>query len=176
MSRDPWTILGLTAGLSSTREIDRQFIARRRDLRAALHDPARYTAARRDLEELYQAYRALREPNRAPDSFRIAEPTDDEIERVAYLRRLIELSLEGGLLRYSRRREILGEGQRLGYSEFHTQLLIAQVQFGGELVAPPIARDNGAGSIDTAQVGLRVAAAGVLALALFLAMVRWLGA
>lgn len=176
MSRDPIVILGLTSGESSPEEIDRRFIVRRRELRAALDDSGRYDEARRDLEELYQAYRELREPARGGKPLRSAEPTDAATERIAYLRRLIELSMEGGLLRYSRRREILAEGRRLGYSEFHTQLLIAQTQFGGDLFAPPSADERVARAEASAGVGARIAAAGVLALALFLAMVRWLGA
>ena len=72
--------------------------------------------------------------------------------------------------------EILAEGRRLGLSEFHTQLLIAQVQFGGELVVPPARCDIPASSETGSRVGARFAAAGVLALAIFLAMIRWLGA
>lgn len=176
MSRDPWDILGLAAGESSTREIDLRFIARRRELRAALNNPARYVEARCELEDLYRAYRALREPARPADLGRSAEPTDSETDRIKYLRRAIELSLEGGLLRYSRRKDILSEGQRLGFSEFHTQLLIAQVQFGGELFAPPITDERILRKSGGSETGLRIAAAGVLALALFLGLVRWLGA
>ena len=176
MPSDPIVILGLTSGESSPEEIDRRFITRRRELRAALDDPGRYDAARRELEELYQAYRALRSPKREGPPIRMAEPTDEPAERVAYLRRLIEVSLEGGLLRYTRRQEILAEGRRLGYSDFHVQLLIAQTQFGGEPLAIPPADEHVAGAESSANVGARIAAAGVLALALFLAAVRWLGA
>ena len=76
----------------------------------------------------------------------------------------------------SRRKEILAQGRRMGFSEFHIHLLIAQVQFGGNLVVRPMSCRDSVSSAAAARIGARFAAAGVLALALFLAMVRWLGA
>jgi hypothetical protein len=63
----------------------------------------------------------------------------------------------------------------LGFSEFHTHLLIAQVQFGDGIVAPPCGHRRSTSTESASRIGARFAAAGVLALALFLAMVRWLG-
>ena len=83
---------------------------------------------------------------------------------------------KAGLLRYSRRVRILEEARRLGVSDFHTQLLIAQVQFGGPIVTAP--RGGRAARIPDSpkRVVARFAAAGVLALALFLVAIRWFGA
>jgi hypothetical protein len=176
MSRDYFAILGLTPGRYEPKQLARSFEARRRRLLAELADPARYVESRRGLDELHQAYNALRDPRRQAEHLRLVRDGDRADDRVARLRRLIETSLEGGLLRYSRRLEILAEGRRLGFSEFHTQLLIAQVQFGGELVVPPARCGVAASSETSSRVGARFAAAGVLALAIFLAMIRWLGA
>jgi len=174
MPLDHHTILGLTSAECGTRELDQRFIARRRELTEALEDPAKFAESRRALDDLYRAYKALRNHKRNGAPVHIASPEDDETERVSYLRRYIEESLEGTILRCSRRREVLAEGRRLGYSEFHMQLLIAQVQFGGDLIAPPKATLKPNTLDRSARVGSRVAAAGVLALALFLAMIRWL--
>jgi uncharacterized protein YhaN len=176
MSREYFAILGLPPGRYRPGEIARRFESRRKRLLAQLDDPARHEASRRELNELHRAYNALRDPRRQAEHARAAREEQDERDRVGRLRRLIESSLEGGLLRCSRRAEILAESRRLGFSEFHTQLLIAQVQFGGELVAAPATRRASAKVDGSARVGARFAAAGVLALALFLAMVRWLGA
>ncbi len=172
MSRDYFAILGLTPGRYEPREIAQRFAARRRRLLADLDDPARHAESRRRLNELYLAYNALRDRRRQADFARAGDAPDD---RVARLRALIQSSLEGGLLRYSRRVEILAEGRRLGFSDFHTHLLIAQVQFGDGIVAPPYGRGGSASAESASRIGARFAAAGVLALAIFLAMIRWLG-
>ena len=176
MSREYFSILGLTPGRYEPKELARRFEARRRRLLVELADPARYVESRRGLDELHQAYNALCDPRRQAEHLRAARDENTDDGRVARLRRLIEASLEGGLLRYSRRLEILAEGRRLGFSEFHTQLLIAQIQFGGELVVPPTRCGIPASAETSSRVGARFAAAGVLALAIFLAMIRWLGA
>jgi hypothetical protein len=176
MSREYFSILGLSPGRYEPNKITRHFQARRRQLLVELDDPDRHAESRRQLNELYRAYTALRDPRRQAEYLRAAREEDDDDDRVARLRRLIEASLEGGLLRYSRRLEILEEGRRLGFSDFHTHLLIAQVQFGGDLVALPIARGVAPSDEIPSRVGARFAAVGVLALAIFLAMVRWLTA
>jgi len=176
MSREYFSILGLSPGCYEPKKIARHFDVRRRRLLVELDDPARHDESRRQLNDLYQAYNALRDPRRQAEHLRLARDEGEGDDRVTRLRRLIEASLEGGLLRYSRRVEILEEGRWLGFSEFHTQLLIAQVQFGGELVVSPADRGVSRSAETTSRVGARFAAAGVLALALFLAMVRWLGA
>jgi hypothetical protein len=175
MSREYFTILGLSPGRYEPKQIARHFEARRRQLLVELDDATRHEESRRQLNELYRAYNALRDPRRQAAHLRAAWDQGQSDDRVARLRRLVEASLEGGLLRYSRRIEILEEGRRLGFSDFHTQLLIAQVQFGGELVVPPVGGEVSPAAETRARVGMRLAAAGVLALAIFLAMVRWLG-
>jgi hypothetical protein len=175
MSREYFAILGLSPGRYEPKQIVRHFEAQRRQLLAELGDPARHDDSRRQLNELHRAYNALRDPQRQAEHLRAARGEDRD-DRVEELCRSIEASLEGGLLRYSRRLEILEEGRRLGFSEFHTQLLIAQVQFGGELVTAPPDRATSRTSDAPSRVGARFAAAGVLALALFLATIRWLGA
>ncbi len=175
MSREYFSILGLTPGRYEPKEIVRRFEARRRRLLVELDDPARHVESRRRLNELHRAYNALHDPRRQAEHLRVARNDNDDNDRVARMRRLIEASLEGGLLRYSRRAEILAEGRRLGFSEFHTQLMIAQVQFGGDLIVTPTDRRVSASAETASRVGARFAAAGVLALALFLAMIRWLG-
>jgi hypothetical protein len=176
MSRDYFSILGLTPGRYEPSEITRHFNARRRWLITALDSPARHVEIRRQLNDLHLAYNALRDPRRQAECARAALGDEGDSDRVARLRRLIEASLEGGLLRCSRRKEILTQGRRMGFSEFHIHLLIAQVQFGGNLVVRPTTCRDSASSAAAARIGARFAAAGVLALALFLAMVRWLGA
>jgi hypothetical protein len=173
MSRDYFSILGLSPARYEPAEITRRFRVERARVLAVLHDPAKHGQSRRRLDELHVAYAGLRDPLRQAAYLRNLKTSDD---RVAHLSRLISDSLEDGLLRYSRREEILGEGRQLGFSDFQTQLLIAQVQFGSDDVLP--VANPGAGRRWNARpaVGPRFAAVGVLTLALFLAMVRWLGA
>ncbi len=176
MSREYYSILGLSPGRYEPKQIARQFEARRRRLLVELDDPARHDESRRQLDELYKAYNTLRDPRRQAEHLRASRGEGTPDDRVTPLLRLIEASLEGGLLRYSRRLEIIEAGRRLGFSEFHTQLLIAQVQFGGELVVVPAAHAVSRAAEPHSRVGARFAAAGVLALAIFLATIRWLGA
>jgi hypothetical protein len=175
MSRDYFSILGLSPGRYAPREIFRRFSARRRQLLDELDDPARYAESRRQLDELHRAYNVLRDPQRQADHARVVLQTEPDDDRAGQLRDLIEASLEGGLLRYSRREQILAEGRRLGFSPFHTQLMIAQVQFGGRILASSRTGDSRSSVDSASRIGARFAAAGVLALAIFLAMVRWLG-
>ncbi len=177
MPRDSFSILGLTPGRYSQAEVDRRFLRRRRKLVAALDDPDRYEETRRQLDALHRAYNALRDPTRQARCLKVLrDDSDDREQRLAELRELILASLEGGLLRQSRREMILAEGRRLGFSEFHTHLLIAQVQFDGNIVVRPQPASDGRRFAAPARIAARFAAAGMLALALFLAMVRWLGA
>lgn len=170
MPRDHLATLGLRPGRYSSQEIERRFQALRSAALAALPDPATHEAARRRLDALHVARAALlaAEADSSEASGHAAEST-----AANKLRRLVAASLEDGLLRCTRRSAILAEGRRLGFSDFHVQLLIAEVQFRGRAVlAPPLERRRQqAGAL---RVGARVAAAGVLALALFLSMIRWL--
>lgn len=171
MGRDYFAILGLTPGRYAPTEIARRFDAERRRLLAQLDDPVRHATARRRLDELHRAYAALRDPHAQAEYLR-SRRTDDDVAR---LRRFIAASLEDGLLRHSRRQEIIAEARRLGFSDFHAHLLIAQVQFGDERISPVSSPPAAGSRRDTSRAWARFAAAGVLALAMFLGMVRWLG-
>jgi hypothetical protein len=74
----------------------------------------------------------------------------------------------------ARRQEILAEARRLGFSDFQAQLLIAQVQFGDDQIPLLSGGVVHARRGESPRTWARFAAAGVLALAMFLAMVRWL--
>jgi hypothetical protein len=134
-----------------------------------LDDPGTHATARRELDDLHLAYTTLRDPRRQAEY--VQSRNEDDL---AHLRRLVNASLEGGLLRHSRRESILEEGRRLGLSDFQTQLLIAQVQFGDEQINP-VGGGSRALSLNARSAAARLAAVGILALAFFLAMVRWLG-
>ena len=169
MGRDYFTILGLTRGRYSLAEVTRRFRTERGRLLGQLHDPARHHEIRRRLDELHLAYAALRNPETQAELLRTsADKTDD----VTHLRQLIATALEDGLLRFSRRQDILTEARRLGFSDFQTQLLIAQVQFGDDSFQPATASSA---SHDSSRTWARFAAAGVLALVMFLVLIRWLG-
>lgn len=175
MSHEFFSNLGLKPGRYSPAEITRRFNTRRRRLVEALDQPELRAEALHQLNDLHRAHNALRDPRKQAEHLKAARGAGDE-DRVERLRRLIDASLEGALLRRSRREEILAEGRRLGFSEFHTHLLIAQVQFGGEIVAPPRPRRLVEPRPSGSQVVARFAAAGALALAIFLATAHWLGA
>lgn len=167
MSRDYFAILGLSPGRYSPEEVTRRFLLERARVLPALGGMDRYNETRRRLDELHLAHALLSDPNKQAA---LLSPEEDEAAR---LRDLIAASLEEGLLRYSRRQEILETARRLGYSDFQAQLMIAQVQFGDRDVR--LGRPYHAmARRGPSRFGLRLAAVGVLATALFLAMVRWL--
>jgi hypothetical protein len=82
--------------------------------------------------------------------------------------------LEDGLLRHSRRQGIIARARELGFNDFQAHLLIAQVQFGDERMAvlpttvKPLPDRNGRG-------WARVAGVSMLAMTMFLVLVRMLG-
>ncbi len=121
--------LGLAPGRHDSGTLARRF----RELRAeALHllaspDTAMQGEAR--LDALHLAYRALSAQTAA---------TPAGADALGDLRALIAASLEDGLLRYSRRQQILEAGRAAGLSDFQTQLVIAQVQFGDDHAAPAL--------------------------------------
>ena len=170
MAQDYFAILGLSPGRHDTERIARHFVARRDQLLRELPEPAKHSAARKDLEELYLAYETLRSREGQAEYLRA---TQDDGDATAALRGLIAASLEDGLLRHSRRQMIIDRAAELGFSEFQAQLLIAQVQFGEHHVtaAPRSAARRAKRSHP--RTWARFAAAGVLALAFFLYMVRW---
>ncbi len=172
MVRDYFAILGLTPGRYAPAEITRRFRTERQSLLAQLDDPATHRQARRQLDELHVAYALLCDPRAQAECLRAQR---DDCDDVARLRHLIAASLEDGLLRYSRRQEILAQGQRTGLSDFQTHLLIAQVQFGDDQIRPIVSGRARRDVQEPRRVWARFAAVGVLALAMFLAMIRWLG-
>ena len=95
----------------------------------------------------------------------------DDLSASETLKRLIDESLEEGLLRFTARQRILAEGRRRGFSDFHTHLIIAQRQHGDQ-------RPLTMGMVETTrkaeerQMAARLAAATILALAIVLAMIR----
>lgn len=171
MSQDHFAALGLAPGRYRPTEIRKHFEAARREALRDLALPEKYLAARQRLDQIYRAYNTLRDPQR------LSELLDEQRahDRTQRMRRLIESSLEGGLLRHSRRQAILKEGRRLGFSEFHTQLMIAQVQFGDRELLRAVDPAARPAARAVARVGARFTAVGVVALAMFLAMIRWLG-
>lgn len=168
-----FTALGLTPGAHSPRVLRARFEERRRQLLEDLNDPRLAGLARKQLDRLHLAYRAL--SSDAARAATIALPARGTEDRAAELRLLIESSLEDGLLRHSRRAALLAEGRRLGFSEFHVHLLIAQVQVCGR-ACHPLFDLRASGALETAKrTAARLAAAAVLGLAFFLVAVRWLG-
>ncbi len=172
MERDYFSILGLTPGCYSAREVDARFRALRDHLAGITPDD---DAVRAQREVLYVAYRVLRDPRGQKEYLAALRDDEPPIDR---LRRQIAASLEYDLLRHSRRQALLEEGRRIGLSDFQTQLLIAQVQFGDDLqflsAGRTAHRSARAAPPSGGRVGLRLAAAGLLALALFVVMERYL--
>lgn len=166
--------LGLSPGAHSPQEIRARFEDKRRQLLEDLSDPRLAGLARKQLDRIHLAYSALARQSAPQGAGAVAAaPVESRAEQ---MRLLIEAALEDGLLRCSRRAEILAEGRRLGFSEFHVHLLIAQVQVCGRALNP-LFDLRAARSVETAKiVAARMAAAAVLGLAFFLSAVRWLGA
>lgn len=170
MGTDFFAILGLAPGRYEPAEITRRFQNERRRLLVALNDPSTYTDVRRQLDQLHLAYVALRDAAAQDALLAARNQPEDEI---AALRKLIAASLEDGLLRYSRRQEILDAAQRLGFSEFQTQLLIAQVQFGDAVVPMAPRKREELHVEERSRKWAAITAATLMALALFLFMLRW---
>lgn len=172
MAQDYFTLLGLTPGRYPPQEIAGRFLDRRARLLRGLDDPTRYLDSQRRLEELHLAYTTLRDPRLQEEYLRTRAERADPVE---VLHALIVASLEDGLLRCSRRQAILERAQELGLGEFQAQLLIAQVQFGEPgLPSVPVRVSAVQRSTDT-RAWARLAGVGVLALAMFLYLVQWLG-
>jgi hypothetical protein len=146
---------------------ERWFQRQRQALLNELGDPRRGCEARRRLDALYLTHRAKDVRGRARGG---GPQREENVDAICVL---VEAALEDGLIRLTRREQIIEEGRRRGLSDFHTQLLIAQVQFGEALFGPAGEPARAAGS-QSDRIGARLAAAGVLGFALFLAAVRWL--
>lgn len=168
MSRDAFVILGLTPGHYEPAALAARYEAARAQLLRDLAGSDGRAEAGRRLDELQLAHARL-----LAAAQRRGEGQSTRDAQVAELRRLIAASIEDGLLRCSRRRAILEEARRIGLSEFQAHLLIAQEQFGGEALLD-LRRKAPAGAADAGRVAARLAAAGVLAVALLLGMVHWL--
>lgn len=165
MSRDPYEALGLPRCAADARTIERRFDELRAALLREMESPDTHAAACARLDDIYVARETLlRRPQ-----------LDENADRVDRLRALIQASLEGGLLRHSRRELILAEGRRLGFSQFQTHLLIAQVLFGDVSILPRAGRGEAAVREGVSRQTARFAASALLGLAMFLAMVSWLG-
>lgn len=173
MAHDYFALLGLSPGRYAPAEIARCYRARRARLLAELHAAGRQHDTLQQLDELHVAYSTLRDARRQAE-YRRAR-TDGE-DRVTEVRRLISVSLEDGLLRYSRRQAILERARALGFSDFQTHLLIAQVQFGDEDITTSPRRKDARGWGEHPRAWARIAAVGVIALAMFLGLVHWVGA
>lgn len=170
MSPDYFSILGLEPGVHPPATVAAHFLRRRAALHAASDCADRRDYALRGLDELYVAFRALRNEERQREY--LAARARGETPAAAF-ERLVACSLDGGFLRHSRRMALLAEARRLGIPDFHAHLLIAQAQFG-----PPATHEwfkPAARVAETVRpIVARFAAAGVLALVMLLATVRWL--
>lgn len=167
MARDYLTVLGLAPSTCDPAEVTRRYQLLRGRLLIGLEQPETSPEAQLRLEELHLAYAALR----SRLARHAADASDRDDHRVAELRLFIEASIEDGLLRYSRRQAILSEARGLGFSDFQTHVLIAEVQFGGRSVLCPTIEDH-PGSAGSHKWPF-VAAAALLAGAMFLALVQW---
>jgi hypothetical protein len=171
MARDYFAVLGLTPTRHSPDEVARNFLAERDRLLASWRERAQ-PETRQQLDELHLAYATLRDPARQAEYLK---SRDDESDGASELRRLIASSLEGGLLRYSRRQAILERAAELGFNEFQAQLLIAQEQFGDHQITVPPRLKLSRKTRAHPRTWARATATGVVALAVFLYLVHWAG-
>lgn len=173
MALEYYALLGLVPQRYPRDVIASRYFEQRQHLLGSLHDPGRYTESRQRLDELYLAYSVLSHPRLQDEYLRTGGYAGDA---VGHLRAIIAGSLEDGLLRHSRRQAVLRAASRLGLSDFQAQLLMAQVQFDDEddLVMPRVIRPHRPAR--PARPYSRAIGAGMLAAAIFLFLVRWLGA
>lgn len=164
MTADHFQTLGLGPGRHDPRAVALRFHALRSEALRLLARPETVRQGEARLDALHLAYNALRDGG-AADA--------DRADHLAQLRALIAASLEDGLLRYSRRQRILDAGRAAGLSDFETQLVIAQVQF-GDCDSPGLFAPS-ASSARRPVVWPFVTAAAMLGLAVLLAEVWWFG-
>lgn len=169
MALDYFRLLGLEHGEYAPAEIECRYRAVRKQLLAEAQREGSAVLWRR-LDSLHLAYQVLRDPNR--QSCHLQQVRGQLTDPLPRFQLRIAGSLEDGLLRHSRRQALLNEGRRLGLSEFQVHLMIAQTQVGENrlnLITPgPEPVQEHASS----RIVPRLAAAGLLALALLFAMVR----
>lgn len=170
MSRDHFAALGLPPGRYSREALAAHFASQRAAAMARLADGRQRVAAERELDALHLAHRAL-SASAGQDVTPSAATLS--VDRVAVLRRIIDWSLEDGLMRYSRRQQVLDAGRSLGFSEFHIHLMIAQAQFCDSDALAPFSVEARPEPAD--KLRARLAAIVVVALALFLGLLRWAG-
>lgn len=185
MRNDYFDILGLAPLPQDPAAVDAHYALIRHHLRRRLADPAACRDALQELDRAHAAWAVLRDPARQAEylaRFRSGDP-------LAHLRQMVRDSLEDGLLRHSRRQAILAAGRDLGLSEFRVHLLIAETQFEDESApastfqAPArlegscaaLSEGDSEAQRTTRRVRARIAAAGMLAAAMFVALVRWVG-
>jgi hypothetical protein len=177
MMTEYFATLGLPPGQYTADELRRRFQTRRRLLLRAMDSPQGASAARRGLEELHLAHKALQRVRANPAPWPApkhgASADDARDARLAEMRALIQDSLEGGLLRHSRRTALLDEGRQRGISAFHTHLLIAQVQCGDPSLLAPWEAELTTGRSEESRAAARLAAAVVLGLGVFMTLLRW---
>lgn len=175
MEHDCFAILGLTPGPYSRDLIRQRFVQERAKCLDALRGSEGSSPQRR-LEAVHMAYKLLDDPERqarhlaAVRDGRLNEPRD-------HVRDLVAAALEDGLLRYSRRQEIIRIGRVLGLSEFQVHLLIAEVQVGAVPAAEPTQAAAKSATRQQAadQIRYNLIAAGLLGLGLFFSAISWLG-
>lgn len=181
MRNDYFELLGLPSQPQEPAVVEAHYALVRQHLRRRLADPAACRDALRELDRAFVAYTVLRDAARQANYLARLKHGDP----LECLRQMVLDSLEDGLLRHSRRQAILAAGRELGMGEFRVHLLIAETQFEGDVARPspsatgqPAFSDavvSAAGSTATKQerrVRARFAAAGMLAAAMFLALVR----
>lgn len=169
MALDYFRLLGLEYGEYAPAEIECRYRAVRKQLLAEAEREGSAVLWRR-LDSLHLAYQVLRDPAR--QARHLQQVRGESADPLPRFQLRIAGSLEDGLLRHSRRQALMNEGRRIGLSEFQVHLLIAQTQVGENqlnLVKPcsaPLPENA------PSRIGSRIAAAGLLALALLFAMVR----
>jgi curved DNA-binding protein CbpA len=183
MRQDYFAILGLGPQPHDPAVVEAHYALARQHLRRRLADPAACRDALRELDQAHLAYNVLRDTGRQAAYLEVLRRGDPG----ETLRGMVFDALEDGLLRHSRRQEILAAGRELGFSEFHVHLLIAQAQFEGDTRsipsrsrldaprAPFSARASQSARPARRRAAARLAAAGMLAAALFVLLVRFVG-
>lgn len=169
MSRDYFRTLGLAHGEYAPAEIECRFQTARKEL---LADAAREggPVLWRRLDSLHLAYQVLRDPRL--QSRHLAQISGQATDPVPQFQLRIAGSLEDGLLRHTRRQELLDEGRRIGLNEFQVQLLIAQTQVGEQRLRLADPTSPSVNAAAPTRFGMRIAAAGLLAIAFLFAMIR----
>ena len=141
-------------------------------LLAALRNPATAVDARRQLDCLHMAYAVLRDPRGQESILQARRSEDNDLTR---LKRLIAASLEDGLLRFSRLAGDSRRGAVRGASLTSRRNCSSRRFSSATITSPCLTRlRNRPPHREARRAWAGLAAAGALALALFLVLVRWL--